>query len=462
MTNFSKIGFIMATLGSSIGLGHIWRFPTMAGQNGGSAFILLFFVISVVIGVSMVVAEMLIGNRTNKNAQDAFYQLDESSHKKWHYVSFTIIGGPLILTFYCIVLAWVIYYLVYISFHLPPDMDTSKEIFGALTQNFLAQWVCFAIVIALTCYFVSQGVKSGIERLNFILMPLLFIVFIGLLIYAMTLPHFKESVNFMFALDFTKITPKVLVDAMGQVFFSLSLGVCIIVTYSASTQKDQNLFSAALWILIPGIIISIIAGLMIFTFIFEYGSRGDVDEGVGLIFIALPVMFHKMGLLGSILCVFFMIGLGFAGLSSTISLLEPAVKWLEDKGKQSRTYWSYSIGLAIFIVGTILILSLNEGYKDYLVLAGQNLFEWASWISANVIMTFGGILTAIFVGYAIKKEHLREWTRHYFTPAMFSFWLFCIRVLAPVMVIAIFSYNVYDLVHKKEEKKIEKSQEKQQ
>lgn len=445
MTNFSKLGFIMATLGSSIGLGHIWRFPTMAGQNGGSAFILLFLIISVAVGVSMLIAEMLVGNRTQKNAQDAFYELDESSHKRWHWVGFTIIGGPIILTFYCIVLGWVVYYLGMVSFHLPTNMNDSKELFGHLTQNISAQIISFAVVMILTSYFVAKGVKSGIERLNFTLMPLLFIIFFGLLIYAMTLDHFSESVAFMFTPDFSKITPKVLIDSMGQVFFSLSLGIGIIVTYSAFTEKQQNLFSAAMWVLIPGIIISIIAGLMIFTFVFEYGTKDDVGAGAGLVFITLPVLFGKMGTIGSIICLLFMIGLGFAGLSSTISLLEPAVKWLEDKTGKSRVMLSWLVSIAVFLVGSVLILSLNNEYKG-LTIAGKTLFDWMDWLSANVIMTLGGLLATIFVGYAIKTEHLREWTKHYFTPTMFRFWLFSIRILAPLMVSAIFIYNFYNLL----------------
>lgn len=450
MTNFSKIGFIMATLGSSIGLGHIWRFPTMAGENGGAAFILLFIVISVAVGVSMLIAEMLVGNRTQKNAQDAFYELDESSHKKWHWVGFTIIGGPIILTFYCVVLGWVVYYFGMVSFHLPQNLVDSKALFDSLTNNFTAQIISFAIVVILTAYFVSKGVKSGIERLNFILMPLLFIIFFGLLIYAMTLKSFGTSVSFMFALDFYKITPKVLIDAMGQVFFSLSLGIGIIVTYAAFTEKKQNLFSSAMWVLIPGIIISIVAGLMIFTFVFEYGSEDDVKDGVGLIFKVLPVLFGKMGSMGSLICVLFMIGLGFAGLSSTISLLEPAVKWLEDKTNKDRVMLTWAVSFAIFLVGSVLILSLSEEHKE-LTIAGKSLFSWMDWLSANIIMTIGGLLATIFVGYAIKTEHLREWTQHYFTPIMFGFWLFAIRILAPLMVSAIFIYNIYDLAKPKKE-----------
>lgn len=448
MTNFSKIGFIMATLGSSIGLGHIWRFPTMAGQNGGAAFILLFLVISVVVGVSMLIAEMLIGNRTKKNAQDAFYELDESSHKKWHWVGFTIIGGPVILTFYCIVLGWVVYYLGMVSFHLPTSMDDSKALFGHLTQDIAAQLVSLGVVIILTAYFVAKGVKSGIEKLNFTLMPMLFIIFVGLLFYSMTLESFDESVAFMFTPDFSKITPKVLIDSMGQVFFSLSLGIGIIITYAAFTEERQNLFSAAMWVLIPGILISIVAGLMIFTFVFEYGTKDDVGAGAGLVFITLPVLFGKMGWIGSVICALFMIGLGFAGLSSTISLLEPAVKWLEDKTSKGRVMLTWSLSLAVFIVGAVLILSLNENYTG-LTIAGKTLFDWMDWLSANIIMTLGGLLATIFVGYAIKKEHLQKWTQHYFSPLVFEFWLFSIRTLAPLMVLAIFVYNIYHLIQPK-------------
>ncbi|RDU66716.1 sodium-and chloride-dependent transporter [Helicobacter didelphidarum] len=463
MTNFSKIGFIMATLGSSIGLGHIWRFPTMAGQNGGAAFILLFLIISVAIGVSMLIAEMLIGNRTRTNAQDAFYILDESKHKKWHLVGLTIIGGPLILTFYCIVLGWVVYYLAIMSLHLPDNMTDSKLLFAHLKQNFTAQIISFAVVIILTAYFVAKGVKNGIEKLNFVLMPLLFIIFIGLLIYAMTLEHFSDSFHFMFAPDFSKITAKTLIDSMGQVFFSLSLGIGIVVTYAAFTDEKQNLFNAALWVLIPGIIISIIAGLTIFTFVFEYGTKADVGEGEGLVFITLPVMFGKMGTLGSVICMFFMVGLAFAGISSTISLLEPSVKWLEDKTGKNRAFLSWVMSGIIFIVGSVLILSLDENH-DELSFGGKSLFVWADWISANILMTLGGIITALFVGFAIKTKHLREWTKSYLSPLEFTFWLFAIRILAPLMVGAIFIYQIYTLIYplKTETAQIEINTQKQE
>ncbi|MWV61516.1 sodium-dependent transporter [Helicobacter saguini] len=441
MTNFSKLGFIMATLGSSIGLGHIWRFPTMAGLNGGSVFIAIFLLISFGVGISMLVAEMLIGNRTKTNAQDAFAALDESKHKKWHYVGFCIVGGPLILTFYCVVLGWVVYYLGVISTDLPTNMQDSKLLFSQLKENILAQIISLFVVVFLTAYFVAKGVKDGIEKLNFILMPMLFIVFLGLLFYAMSMEHFVDSVKFMFAPDFSKVTAQTLIDSMGQVFFSLSLGIGIVITYAAFTESKQNLFHAALWVVIPGIIISLIAGLTIFTFVFEY--KGDVAEGTGLVFITLPVMFAQMGFFGSIVCILFMVGLAFAGISSTISLLEPSIKWLLDKTGKSRGVLTYSVGFVVFVVGCVLIVSLNENALQF---GGKSLFEWADWISANILMTFGGILSAVFVGYAIKREHLREWTRDYFSEGMFRFWLFAIKYLAPLMVLCIFTYQIYALI----------------
>lgn len=441
MTNFSKLGFIMATLGSSIGLGHIWRFPTMAGLNGGCVFIAIFLLISFGVGISMLIAEMLIGNRTKTNAQDAFAKLDESKHKKWHYVGFCIIGGPLILTFYCVVLGWVVYYLGAVSTDLPTNIQDSKLLFLQLQENITAQIISLFIVVFLSAYFVAKGVKNGIEKLNLILMPLLFIIFLGLLFYAMSMEHFIDSVKFMFAPDFSKVSAKTLIDSMGQVFFSLSLGIGIVITYAAFTESKQNLFYAALWVVIPGIIISLIAGLTIFTFVFEYG--GSVSEGAGLVFITLPVMFAQMGFLGSIICILFMVGLAFAGISSTISLLEPSIKWLLDKSGKNRAFLSFSVSFVVFLVGCVLIISLNERALSF---AGKSLFEWADWVSANILMTFGGILSAVFVGYAIKTSHLREWTRSYFSESMFRFWLFAIKFLAPLMVLCIFVYNVYVLV----------------
>ena len=441
MNNFSKLGFILATLGSSIGLGHIWRFPYMAGSSGGGAFVLLFLAITFVIGVSMLVAEMIIGNRAKTNAQDAFKVLDENPAKRWQWAGIFVIVGPMILSFYCVVLGWVFYYLFSVSFNLPSEAKASADAFVHMIEGrSYLQIGYLALILAITAFFVARGVKSGIESLNFILMPLLFIIFIGLLIYAMTLPSFAQGVHFMFDFDFSKVmSSEVLINALGQVFFSLSIGAGTIITYAAATEEKQNLLSSAMWVVVPGIVISLIAGVMIFTFVFEHGA--EPAAGAGLVFITLPLVFKEMGLAGNIISVLFMIGLAFAGISSTVSLLEPAVKWLEDKTKLTRSSSTWLLSLAIFVVGVVLIFSLNP--NNHLTIAGKNLFDAMDWLSANIMLTLGGLSSCIFVGWFIPKEKLKSFSAHYLGGFGFHLWLFVVRFLAPATIIVILIYNIF-------------------
>ena len=446
--DFGKIGFILAALGSSIGLGHIWRFPTIAGMNGGSAFVILFLGISLFVGASMLIAEMLIGQYGRKNVPDSFKEITQNEKTPWRFMGITLFGGPFILTFYCAVLGWVLYYIVFVSFHLPSDFQQSKIIFddfSSHTNMIFYQILCFIIILAMTAYSVIYGVKS-IERLNYVLMPMLFVIFFGLLFYAMTMSSFKMSVEFMFKPDFSKITSNTIVDAMGQVFFSLSLGAGSILTYASHMNKKQNLLTSAIWIVIPGIIISIVAGLMIFTFVFAYADKSAVKEGPSLIFVVLPVMFGKLGLFGSILCALFMVGLLFAGISSTVSLLEPCIKYLYDKTKYSRTTITYAVVFGIFIVGIFVILSMNTNYKDMLTFFDKKLFDWIEWMSANMILTWGSFFCSLFVGYFIPKATLQSWTSSYLKSSLaFHFWYYSLRILAPSMVVLIFINRITHL-----------------
>ncbi|PAF47956.1 sodium-and chloride-dependent transporter [Helicobacter sp. 12S02232-10] len=436
MSNFSKFGFILATLGSSIGLGHIWRFPYMAGVMGGGGFVILFLFLSLTIGISMLVAEMIIGHTTRKNTTEAFKELDPSPQKRWGYAGITLIGGPFILTFYSVVLGWVLYYLFVVSFDLPQDIATSEAQFNSLLSDSIwAQIFGFSGVLGITGWVVSRGIKDGIEKLNFVLMPLLFVIFIGLLIYAMFMPSFSRAFDFMFAFRIEDITTNVLIASLGQVFFSLSLGVGIIITYSASTYKKQNLLKSAIWVVIPGILISIVAGLMIFTFVFEYGAK--VSEGAGLVFVSLPLVFGKMGLAGNAISILFLCALAFAGITSTISLLEPSVMYIIDKFKLKRSSATWLITLGIYIVGLLLILSLNKHYQEGLTFFDKNLFEWADFSSSAIVMPLGGFLSVIFVGWVIGKRRVYEYSRHFLSERMFEIWFFIVRYIAPLVVIVI-------------------------
>lgn len=439
--NFSKIGFILSALGSAIGLGHIWRFPYVAGESGGGAFVLLFLVLALTIGVALLIGEMLIGNRGGGSAVSSYENLDTTRPKLWKYAALSSIAGPIILTFYCVVLGWVLYYMIIISFNLPIDPEQSSKTFGALLgERVFLQALCLFIIIAITAYFVIRGAKGGIEKLNVVLMPMLFLIFLGLLIYAASFDSFGRGLKFMFVPDFSKITSDVIINALGQMFFALSIGVCTMISYASDVDKKQNFLSSALWIVIPGIVISLVAGIIIFTFVFEF--NGSVGAGPGLVFVTLPLIFKQMGTIGWLICFLFMAGLLFAGLTSTVSILEPATKILEERANLSRPAAVFLLSAAIFVVGILVILSLNTNLKEFFTFGGKSLFDILDNFSSNYLITLGGLAGCIFAGWIIKKDTLRDFTKNFLTAGLFTIWLFLMRFVAPVIIIAIMLYKI--------------------
>ncbi|GMB92054.1 sodium-dependent transporter [Helicobacter ailurogastricus] len=439
MNNFSKLGFILAALGSSIGLGHIWRFPYMAGTSGGGGFVLLFLVLALTVGLAMLIAEMVIGQSTQTDVASAFEQLSPQRSKKWKCAGLVLFTGPLILSFYAIVLGWVFYYLVGVSFSLPADIHASKQILLDLENSLGKQIAGLSVTLFLTAWIVSRGVRDGIEKLNFVLMPLLFIIFFGLLFYASTQPSFKQAVNFMFGVRLADINHKVLMNALGQVFFALSIGIGINISYASSTDPKQNLLQSAFWVVVPGIVISLVAGLMIFTFVFEYGD--SPTEGAGLIFVSLPVVFYKMGWIGSVVFILFLCALAFAGITSTIALLEPPVQYLIDHD-YSRPKATWLTTLAIYILGVILVFSLNKIYKPHLSIFHRNLFDLADFFTTSVLMPLGGLVSVLFVGWVIDREKLHQITSHFLSDGLFAFWIFLVRFIAPLVILVIWAVKI--------------------
>ncbi|GAA9704540.1 sodium-dependent transporter [Helicobacter pylori] len=437
MGKFSKLGFILATLGSSIGLGHIWRFPYMVGHNGGSAFVLLYLVLTLSLGIAMLLVEMLIGNLGKKDVVSNYQILDPKRKRYYPFASFFILGGPLILSFYAVVLGWVLYYLFVVTFDLPKDLEQAKMQFSML-QNGSLIWpvIGFSACLLPTIWFVSRGIEEGIEKLNVVLMPLLFVIFIGLLIYAMTLESMPKALRFLFNFEIQKIDFKVVMDALGQMFFSLSLGVGTIITYSAFTPKKENLFKSSLFIVLPGILISLIAGVMIFTFVFEY--HADVSQGPGLVFISLPLTFAKMGISGQIVSLFFFMALVFAGITSTVSLIEPLALYLINRFNFSRTQASLWIGIVVYVLGVLVILSMNERYAKFLSFAHKSVFGWLDFITSSFLMPLGGLFSVLFIGWILNKKRSFLATKHFFNINAFEAWHFSVRFIAPVVILAIF------------------------
>lgn len=461
MNNFSRIGFIMATLGSSIGLGHIWRFPYMTGENGGGAFVIFYLILAVSIGVSMLIAEMLLGNIARSNPLDNYIildklntlppttpqenhnkvnPLDKSVKKPLMWLGLNAIAGPLILSFYAVVMGWILYYLLFVSFHLPSNIEQSQVLFDAIrTQSLMWQTLCFFGIIAFSAFIVARGIKKGIERLNLILMPLLFIIFIGLLIYAITLDEFAQSWHFMFHFEPSHITLHTLLESLAQVFFSLSLGVGTIAVYAANAKKGENLLKSALWVVLSGIVVSLIAGLMIFTFIYHF--QGQPSQGVGLLLISLPLAFHSLGSVGHIISAFFFIAVLFAGLTSTISMLEPIVSVLRDKLNYSQAKASYFLSAAVFALGFLVILWNNTEFAMPSIY-GKSLFDVLDFLTASCLMPLGMLCVLLFLGWYIKKSHLRAWTP-FLSHTLFVVWLWILRIIAPSIIIVILISQIF-------------------
>ena len=433
--NFSKLGFILATLGSSIGLGHIWRFPYMAGEYGGSAFVLVYIILTFFIGIPILVAKMVIGNKTQKNVLRSFEELDTTASKHWKKANIIIISGPLILSFYTVVLGWVCYYLFVVSFNLPSDIEKSGEVFGNLvTNNIPASIITFAVSIFLTGYIVSRGVKNGLEAFNFVLMPLLFIIFIGLFFYALTLPSFSKATDFLFSFDISKITPNVVIMALSQVFFSLSIGIGIIITYASSAAKGENLLSSSTWIAISGIVVSLVAGLIIFTFLFEYGQQPN--EGTGMLFKSLPLVLSKMSY-GWLVSFLFFSAVLFAGITSTISVLEPSVAYISDEFKIGRVKTVWLVCSVIFILGVFVILSLSNSFGEIFTFFGIALFDWIDFITSAIFLPLSALTAVIFLTYVVKKKMLYKFVRKFMSTTLFGVWYFIIKYVSPLVIVLI-------------------------
>lgn len=434
MTRFSKIGFILATAGSAIGLGGIWKFPYMVGESGGGAFVLIFIIAFLVFGLSVFIAEMILGRASERDCFSAFETLAPKGHKYLKYGGIMVFSGLVIFSFYVVVLGWLTHYMMLSLIGLPKTLEATQNLWGNFVSTQVGyQLLWHFVIVALCAYVLNQGVKKGIEKLNLILMPLLLIIFIGLLGYAMYQDSFWASFNFLFAPDFSKLTPKVIVDAIGQAFFALSLGVGVILTYSNSLPKKGNFIRSAIIIALLNFVFCIVAGLVIFTFIFGYGATPD--SGPGLVFISLPLIFANMGLSGQIIAFLFFIALIFAGITSAISMLEPLNTWLIDRFSFSRTKANLTTISITYILGVILLFSNIAIYQENLSFFGKNLFGWFDYISASYMLPLAGVFLCIFVGWILPKSQVYAMCEGNLTGKIFKIWYFIIKFIAPVGII---------------------------
>lgn len=436
IARFSRIGFILAAAGSAVGLGNIWKFPYITGEYGGGAFVLVYLITVLSIGFSIMIAEMLIGYLGRRDAANSFEKLAPKHKKTWRLAGMMgIWAGLLIMTFYSVVIGWILHYIVVSFSSLPSSVTQAETLFNTMLHEGIATQIFYhTISFLLISAILVRGIKAGIEKLNMILMPLLFIIVGGMFLYALTLDGFSQAWNFMFQADWSKLNSEAFVVAVGHAFFTLSLGMGAILTYSASLPKDVNLVKSSLIVVAVDTIIALLAGLMLFTFLYQYGAAPS--KGPGLVFISLPATFYAMGALGNFFAVLFFFALAFAGLTSAVSLTEPTVQYLIDKFDMTRFKAVAIAGGFFYLVGIIALLSNTTAFGEALTFGSKNFFDWVDKITAAFMLPFGGLLMAFFIGYSVPKAQVFAAVGHSLGRG-FEIWYFILRYIAPIALIIV-------------------------
>ncbi len=435
----STIGFILAAAGSAIGLGAIWKFPYTAGTNGGAVFFLLFLIFTILVGLPVLLAEFFIGRKTGKNPIDAFKTL-MPEHPAWAWIGrMGVAACFVLLSFYSVVGGWV---FVYAWHALSGTVATSTDfaaLFGQTIANPAMVMGFQAAFMLITVWVVQGGVSAGIERANRYLMPLLFIILILLAVRSLTLPNAMRGVAFLLKPDFGAVTPSTWLTALGQAFFALSLGVSTMTTYASYLDSKQDLFRSANSIMWLNMLVSLLAGLVIFPAVFAFGFKPD--SGPGLIFIVLPAVFQKM-MFGSLLFMVFMLLVAFATLTSAFSMLETVVAGVTRNREQHRRPVTWALGVAIFILGIPSALSFGA-LADFKIF-GRTVFDLWDYLITSWIMPLSSLGVAVLVAWVLPKtavlEHMKVGTN--LPDWMGTAWRITLRYIAPLAILLVFVHSL--------------------
>ena len=433
----SKIGFILAAAGSAIGLGAIWKFPYMAGTNGGSVFVLLFIISTIAIGLPILLAEFVIGRMGKADAVTAFKKL--APGKMWPFVGWLGFAfGIIVLSFYSVVGGWILSYLARaLIFQL--DAADHGQLFSSITSNPIEVLLAQAVFMLLTIWIVQGGVKAGIERASRWMMPLLFIFFIVLAIRSLTLDGAMEGVRFLFVPDWSLLTGETFLIALGQAFFSLSVGVTAMMTYASYLPKNESLGQSALSVSILNIVISILAGLVIFPAVFALG--GSPAEGPGLIFVILPAIFGQIPF-GNIFMILFFILMLFATLTSSMAMLEIVVSTGIRAKYDRRRRASWVFGAVIFIIG--IPSALSFGVLSETKIFSQSIFDFADLITSRIGMPIGALAISIFAGFVLTKSQTTDELNMH--PIIYAIWRFLVKFAAPAAIVIIIGAWIVELL----------------
>ncbi|MEM7569064.1 MAG: sodium-dependent transporter [Pseudomonadota bacterium] len=400
--------FILAAIGSAVGLGNIWKFPYEAGEGGGGAFVIIYIGFVFLIGVPVMIGELALGRRGQASPPIAVANIafEEGRSTSWSVLGWMgVLGAFLVLSFYSVIAGWTFDYIFNTVTGATSGLtkETSNALFGDLAGSWQRMTAWHLLFMGLTVFIVARGVKAGIEKAVTYLMPALFGLLLVLVCYALVAGEAGQAFAFLFQPDFSKLTPNVVIQALGQAFFSLSLGLGAVMAYGAYLPKTVSIPRSALIIGAADTIVALLAGLAIFPLVFAYDL--EVSSGPGLIYQTLPIAFGQMPG-GFIFGLLFFLLLSVAAVTSSISMMEPMVSYLQERHHVSRIKAAIGVGIAAFICGLGTVLSFNE-WSNMLV-AGRTFFGNIDYLTNNIVMPMGGLLVALFVGWRLRYSSVRE------------------------------------------------------
>ena len=446
----SKLTYILTVAGATIGFGCTWRFPYLVGENGGGAYVLIFCIAMIVLGIPMILVENVIGRRALRNCVDAFTapKKDGSRIKPaWKIVGIMgVIGAFGILAYYMVLGGWVLTYIVNI---VSGNFDLSARITDpAFTQKFYADHIensplgvgAYTIVfIAINWYILKSGIIEGIEKFVKFLMPALFLCFIAVILTNLTLEGAKEGVKFYLGVDFAKITPKLLIDVLGQVFFALSLGFGVMITLSSFLNKDEKLMQTATITAVVNTLIAVLAGFMIFPSLFSAGL--EPSSGSSLVFKSLPIAFSHMPF-GNAVAVVFLSILLIAALTTSITIYQVIINFVEERfGFSTLKAVNLTLG-GVFVLGNLPCILSSSVLADVKIL-GRSVFDAFDFVSANVFFVLTALLCCIYVGWVLKKDAIYELTNEGDLSARLAgVWFLYVKFILPLIIAVIFGYGI--------------------
>ena len=437
----SKLGFILAAAGSAIGLGAVWRFPYMTAEHGGGAFLFVFLLFTILIGLPLLISEFVIGRASGRNPIDGFeYLSGKKSLRIFGWIGH--FGTMLLLSFYSVIGGWILIYLLIALldlFNLYTVNDYTAML-GDIITNPVYVIAAQGIFIFVTAFVVAQGIQKGLERASKIMMPVLFILFLFIIIRSLTLPNAFEGVKYFLTPDFSELSANGIMFALGQSFFALSVGITQMMTYASYLKADQNLTRSASYIVLLNIAVSVMVGLAIFPAIASFGMQSV--EGPGLVFIVLPEIFNAIPF-GIIFYLMFLVAILFATLTSAFSMIEINVANTVKGDQTKRKKTTYIYAIIVFAIG--IPSALSEGVLNNVQFFAGTIFDNVDFLVSNILLPAGALFSSVFVGYILDKRITMEQlnvTKDSKSYIVFKGWLFLLRFILPAIIIFVFIMNI--------------------